>query len=306
MRRDPIREKIRRELHDRDITMREASIAIGRNPAYLHQFLERGSPRVLSAHDSRALAAILECDADELRRRDVPRRRPATRKARPPTAAEPRAPLAAIPEMAVDAAAGGGALNEDHATEKARWYIPEAMIRHEADADPESVRILRARGDSMEPVVNDGDRLVVDTERRTPATGEMAVLWDGKRTRRQTRRNPPRRRTARNPPPIRKLRIPPIHMPRRRNPHRRNRLVDHPESAIAAVEIGGAHPHRKAALTFHASRRIRVRAIASASIPIRAGWRFVSLASRDAPSVGLSRRSGIETDTGYDQIAQEK
>ena len=179
MRRDPIREKIRRALHDRDITMREASIAIGRNPAYLHQFLQRGSPRVLSAHGSRALAAILECDADELRRPDVPRRRPATRKARPHAAMGPRAPLAAIPEMAVDAAAGGGALNEDHATEKARWYIPEAMIRHEADAAPESVRILRARGDSMEPVVNDGDRLIVDTERRNPTTGEMAVLWDG-------------------------------------------------------------------------------------------------------------------------------
>ena len=31
----------------------------------------------------------------------------------------------------------------------------------------------------MEPVVHDGDRLLVDTGRKTPTTGEMAVLWDG-------------------------------------------------------------------------------------------------------------------------------
>lgn len=82
--------------------------------------------------------------------------------------------------------------------------------------------------------------------------------------------------------------------------------MDHPESAIAAAEVGGAHAHRKAALTFHVGRRIHVRAMVSASVPIRAGWRFVSLAPGEAPTVGLSRRSEIETDTGYDQIAQEE
>lgn len=31
----------------------------------------------------------------------------------------------------------------------------------------------------MEPAVHDGDRLLVDITRKTLATGEMAVLWDG-------------------------------------------------------------------------------------------------------------------------------
>lgn len=31
----------------------------------------------------------------------------------------------------------------------------------------------------MEPLVGEGDRLIVDISRRVPATGEMAVLWDG-------------------------------------------------------------------------------------------------------------------------------
>ena len=99
--------------------------------------------------------------------------------------------------MAVEAAAGGGALNGEQVVEIARWYLPEAMLRHEGDMEPENVRILRARGDSMEPAVHDGDRFLVDTGRRTPVTGEMAVLWDGgglvvKRVEIVPRTDPPR------------------------------------------------------------------------------------------------------------------
>ena len=71
----------------------------------------------------------------------------------PPRA--PGAPLAGTPEMAAEAEAGGGALNGEHVVEIARWYLPEAMLRHEGGAEPENVRILRARGDSMKPAVHD-------------------------------------------------------------------------------------------------------------------------------------------------------
>ena len=87
--------------------------------------------------------------------------------------------LSAIPEMEVEAAAGPGALNEEFAAETARWHLPEGMLRHEGAAKPENLRILRVRGNSMEPEMREGDRLMVDISRRTPATGEMFVLWDG-------------------------------------------------------------------------------------------------------------------------------
>ena len=77
------------------------------------------------------------------------------------------------------AGGGGGAFNAEAAVETARWYLPEAMLRHEGGARPEDLRILRVRGGSMEPQLREGDRLLVDLARRTPATGEMAVLWDG-------------------------------------------------------------------------------------------------------------------------------
>ena len=78
-------------------------------------------------------------------------------------------------------------------------------LRHEGGAEPENIRILRARGDSMEPAVHDGDRLPVDTGRKTPATGKMAVLRDGgglvvKRVESVPRTDPPRLRpTSANP-----------------------------------------------------------------------------------------------------------
>ena len=199
MPRDPIRQKIRDRLRRNDLTMREAARALGRNPAYMHQFLERGSPKVLSYRDSEKLAAMLGCDPGELRHPLPPRRKPYRRKLRAAAPQVPGAPLAAVPEMAVDAAAGGGALNDESAAETARWYLPEAMLRHEGGAEPANVRILRARGDSMEPAVHDGDRLLVDTGRKTPATGEMAVLWDGtglvvKRVEAVPRADPPRLR----------------------------------------------------------------------------------------------------------------
>ena len=179
MERDPVRQKLKDLLWKRGLTMNAASLALGRNRAYMHQYLERGLPKVLNYPDSVTLGVLLDCDPAELRHDTVPKRKPANRTRRIPPAGIPGAPLSAVPEMEVEAAAGPGALNDEFAVEKARWHLPEGMIRHEADANPEGLRILRVRGNSMEPEMREGDRLVVDTARRVPATGEMFVLWDG-------------------------------------------------------------------------------------------------------------------------------
>ena len=179
MDRDPVRQKIKDLMWKNGLNMREASLAIGRNPAYMHQFLERGIPKALTFQDSTALAGRLGCDEAELRHKTIPKRKTWTRKPREKAATIPAAGLAFVPEMEVEAAAGLGALNEEFVSEKARWYLPEGMIRHEADAKPEGLRIMRVRGNSMEPDMSEDDRIVVDTARRIPATGEMFVLWDG-------------------------------------------------------------------------------------------------------------------------------
>ena len=173
MERDTVREALKERLWKAGVSLAEASLAIGRNKAYLQQYLARGMPRVLSFQDSEALGELLGCDPAELRHDTLPAPKPWTGPKRRRTAG------ASVSEVEVEAAAGPGAWNEDFVHEKARWRLPEAMVRHEGDAAPEALRILRVRGNSMEPELREGDRIVVDTARRVPAPGELFVLWDG-------------------------------------------------------------------------------------------------------------------------------
>ena len=173
MTRDPARDALRERLWQAGTSLAEASLAIGRNKAYLHQYLTRGMPRVLSWQDSESLGQLLACDPAELRHAEIPAPKPWTG----PKRRHPRS--APVREVEIEAAAGPGAWNEDFVLERGRWRLPEAMVRHECGASPESLRILKVRGRSMEPELCEGDRLVVDTERRMPALGELFVLWDG-------------------------------------------------------------------------------------------------------------------------------
>ncbi len=179
VRHDPVRLRLKDLLRRNDLTLAAASLALGRNRSYLHQYVDRGIPAVLGYRDSEALAGMLGCDPSELLHEVVPKRRPVKRKPRRMPAALPGAPLVAGPEVTVEGSAGAGTLAEEFVSETALWHWPENMIRHEAVAEPGNLRILRVRGNSMEPELRDGDRIVVDVSRRLPATGETFVLWDG-------------------------------------------------------------------------------------------------------------------------------
>ena len=172
MERDTVRETLRELLWQHGISLAEASLAIGRNKAYLQQYLSRGMPRVLSFQDTETLAALLGCEPAQLRHAELPPPKPWKHRRRRPA-------TATVAEMEVEAAAGPGAWNEEFVLEKAHWRLPEAMVRHEGDTDPGALRIIRVRGNSMQPEMGEGDRLFVDTARRVPAAGELFVLWDG-------------------------------------------------------------------------------------------------------------------------------
>lgn len=53
-------------------SLSEASLAIGRNHAYLHQYIHRGSPRALKAEDRRRLAAFLGVEEAEIVSAELP------------------------------------------------------------------------------------------------------------------------------------------------------------------------------------------------------------------------------------------
>ena len=175
MKNDPVRDTLRTLLRRNGHTMKSASVAIGRNQAYLYQYLSRGLPKVLKHRDAEALARLLNCNVEAIRHRSG---RPAA--SDPGVLAPPDgARVYAVPELAVEAGAGLTVLNDDYPVSTHRWYVPEAAMRESGSVNGAELRIVRVRGDSMEPVLNDGDRLLIDTARRVPETGELFVLWDG-------------------------------------------------------------------------------------------------------------------------------
>ena len=189
--RDPAPENLRQRLRERGVSLAAASLAIGRNRAWLQQYLTRGIPRVLSYRDSAALATLLDCDPALLRHAQLPAPRTRKRgKHRPPSGASG---LAAVPE--IEPCAAPGACGEESEREKARWQLPEAMIREEFGADPASLRIVRVSGNAMEPVLREGDRLVVDAPTANAADGPACKPQPMARLR---RRRAHRRRNARS------------------------------------------------------------------------------------------------------------
>jgi phage repressor protein C with HTH and peptisase S24 domain len=53
------------------------------------------------------------------------------------------------------------------------------VIRHEFRARPEDLRLVTIDGDSMEPLLSSGDRILVDTGQRSPVPPGVFVIWDG-------------------------------------------------------------------------------------------------------------------------------
>lgn len=121
---------------------------LGRNPAYLQQFVARGSPRILAEDDRRRLAAFFGVDEGELGGAPAP---PAGMR---------------VPRLDVAASAGPGALVDTEVTLGADM-IDAALVRR-LGLTAGAVAIIRVRGDSMEPGLMDGDEILVDTADRRP------------------------------------------------------------------------------------------------------------------------------------------
>lgn len=127
-------------------SLAELSKILGRNAAYLQQYVARGSPRHLDAPDLRRIAEYLGIETDLI----------ATRSCEPL--------LQSIPRLAIGASAGPGrvAVSEesyDRLYFSDRWLLENGL----KGADLSSIRV---EGDSMEPLLRNGDEIIVDRNRR--------------------------------------------------------------------------------------------------------------------------------------------
>jgi phage repressor protein C with HTH and peptisase S24 domain len=118
---------------------------LGRNPAYVQQYIKRGSPRRLAEGDRRLLARYFGVDE--------------TRLGGP--AGQSGSHLRAVPRLDVGAAAGAGAFDGDERGEAHIAFDP-AWLRRVARGAPDQLSIIRVDGDSMMPTLVNGDDILVD------------------------------------------------------------------------------------------------------------------------------------------------
>lgn len=142
---DP-RAALERLIDERREDYASLSRLIGRNPAYVQQYIKRGSPKRLAEADRRLLARYFGVSEECLGG---------------PPAAEGDAGAVMVPRLDVGAAAGSGSLAED---ERARGHIAFSpqWLRSIGGGDPSQLSIIRVEGDSMYPSLAHRDEILVD------------------------------------------------------------------------------------------------------------------------------------------------
>ncbi|WP_343561775.1 XRE family transcriptional regulator [Kiloniella sp. b19] len=96
-----------------------------------------------------------------------------------------------VVEIDVKAGMGGGGLAGETAVTdengnsliaddvRGSWGIPSAFLRAELHVSPAQVRIIEVQGDSMEPTLRSGDRVMVDLSDKRPTPPGVFAIWDG-------------------------------------------------------------------------------------------------------------------------------
>ncbi|MEQ1687054.1 MAG: S24 family peptidase [Sphingopyxis sp.] len=122
---------------------------IGRNPAYIQQYLKRGTPRILPERERALLADYLMID-ERLLGAPVPR-----------TPLRGANDLVAVPRLDVGAAAGAGSMAEDDRALAEIGFDPRWL--RTMSASPKHLAVIRVEGDSMLPTLSHGDDIMVDS-----------------------------------------------------------------------------------------------------------------------------------------------
>lgn len=119
---------------------------VGRNPAYIQQFIKRGSPKNLPERERSILARYYGVEPQLL--------------GAPEEVGGKSDNLKLVPKLAVGASAGAGALADGEAL-AGKVGFDEQWLR-KLGVEPRNVSLIRVEGDSMQPTLNDGDDIMVD------------------------------------------------------------------------------------------------------------------------------------------------
>ncbi|URD62067.1 peptidase S24 [Sphingomonas sp. KRR8] len=119
---------------------------IGRNPAYIQQFVRRGIPKRLGEEERRLLARYFGVPESLLGG---------------PEHDEQFSGMVRIPALPVRASAGPGAFADDE-RQRAFFAFDERWLKQLTGAARSELNLIRVEGDSMMPTLTDGDDILVD------------------------------------------------------------------------------------------------------------------------------------------------
>jgi len=131
---------------------------VGRNAAYIQQFIKRGVPKKLNEEDRRTLARYFGVPEQLLGGPEdaAPLRTALSEQA----GARRDADYVAVPRLSVGASAGPGSVAIDERATM-RMAFQASWLRRIAP-DPAGLSIIQVDGDSMAPTLGDGDDILVD------------------------------------------------------------------------------------------------------------------------------------------------
>jgi Peptidase S24-like len=183
---DPPRMLLLKLIADFETDLSTVSKALGRNHAYLQQFIKRGTPHELPEEVRERLSDRFNVPPDSFRLHRP--RRTAAFPVEPATAAPPSLRTETVTILELDVRAGNalaGPIHEgqdlayDHESVVGEWQIPSVVLRAHVPAPPSQIRIIQAVGTSNVPHILPGDRLMIDLSQTEIGMGGWFAIWDG-------------------------------------------------------------------------------------------------------------------------------
>ncbi len=152
---DDVRKRLENLIVERGTDYLSLSRLLGRNAAYVQQFMHRGTPRRLAEDDRRLLAQFFGVDEAELGG---------------PLGTSGQTSYRIVPRLEVGASAGGGAFGDGEAPVGAIAFDPAWLKR--LGVPDGAASIIKVQGDSMEPTLFDGDEILVNTANKGERGGD--------------------------------------------------------------------------------------------------------------------------------------
>ena len=164
MSQEEARKKLDKLIKDKGYNYRELSLMLGRSEAYLHRFINYGKPSKLEYEDRIKLSKVLDCDESDLANDPlfIP-----TLKTNPN--------VVNIDMLDVSACCGNGSENYSEPV-IGTWQMPLVDYNTMSLSSPEHIKLIKATGDSMTPLIQDGDYVFVDISSQNISSDGVYVL----------------------------------------------------------------------------------------------------------------------------------